>query len=244
MAQRRKALQTSKRSKSTWLSIGKPFARAKQSIPFFTFFMGIALVFVGIIIGITLNQDTPHLHTQRAQQTQAISSATSLHACFTPNEKCLPLILKELDSAQKSIYIQCYAFTSKPIAKLLLKKVKQGVRIKILADKSNLQSKFSQIPYLAHAGIPVLYEKGVRIAHNKVIIIDEKRILTGSYNFSNAAEHFNSENILLIKDKATAQKYVRNFNQRSKASHIHAHGGVAKKVKKNLKKVRKTKPKS
>ncbi len=49
------------------------------------------------------------------------------------------------------------------------------------------------------------------IAHSKVIVIDNEVVITGSFNFTRAAEQQNSENLLLIHDPALAARYAENW---------------------------------
>jgi phosphatidylserine/phosphatidylglycerophosphate/cardiolipin synthase-like enzyme len=57
-----------------------------------------------------------------------------------------------------------------------------------------------RFPQVASRSIPSFVDQAVRIAHSKIIIIDAKEIITGSFNFTNAAEHYNSENLLILKN--------------------------------------------
>ncbi len=205
---------SSRRQNSRWFSLNPSLQRVRKSLPFYRFFSVVFILFVGFLAGLAVNQKK--ITTQGGERKQIIPISSHIQTCFTPQQKCLPLLLKEIDSAKKTLHIQCYAFTSKPITNLLLKKVKQGVKITILADKSNKTARFSQLPYLSYRGVDIIYEKGVRIAHNKIIIIDGKRVITGSYNFSHAAEYYNSENFIVINDKPLAQRYMNNFYQRAR----------------------------
>lgn len=56
------------------------------------------------------------------------------------------------------------------------------------------------------------------IAHNKVMIIDDRIVITGSFNFTKAAEEKNAENLLIIDSPALAAKYVANFEAHRKHS--------------------------
>jgi phosphatidylserine/phosphatidylglycerophosphate/cardiolipin synthase-like enzyme len=49
------------------------------------------------------------------------------------------------------------------------------------------------------------------MAHNKVIIIDNRIVITGSFNFTNAAEGRNAENLLVISDVHLADRYAQNW---------------------------------
>lgn len=67
-------------------------------------------------------------------------------------------------------------------------------------------------------GIPVKIDKPPGLAHNKVMIIDSETIITGSFNFTNAAEKRNVENILFIKNKSLAQRYKTQWIAREALS--------------------------
>ena len=68
------------------------------------------------------------------------------------------------------------------------------------------------------AGVPVLIDRIHGIAHNKVMIVDGIRVITGSFNFTRAAQARNAENLLVIKDQGLAGRYVRNWRERAKYS--------------------------
>ena len=115
--------------------------------------------------------------------------------------------------------VQAYSFTSAPIAKALLDAHKRGVKILAVLDKSNQIDKYSAATFLENAGIPVLIDAEHAIAHNKVIVIDDSTVLTGSFNFSKAAEEKNAENLLVLKKAPElAHAYLANITH---AAHSH-----------------------
>jgi len=73
---------------------------------------------------------------------------------------------------------------------------KRGVKVVAVLDKSNETEKYSAATFLVHAGIQPLIDDQHAIAHNKVMVIDSATILTGSFNFTKAAEERNAENLL------------------------------------------------
>ena len=97
-----------------------------------------------------------------------------------------PLI--EAHAATQQILVQAYSFTSAPIAKALLEAHKRGVKILAVLDKSNETDKYSAATFLVNAGIQTLIDDQHAIAHNKVMVIDSATIITGSFNFTKAAE--------------------------------------------------------
>jgi phosphatidylserine/phosphatidylglycerophosphate/cardiolipin synthase-like enzyme len=137
------------------------------------------------------------------------------HVCFSPEENCQSIILEQIAQAEKEIVVQAYSFTDKDLAQALLEKKNAGLEIKVLYDSSQSNGRGSQIKDLAAAGISTKQEhKGRGLAHNKVIIIDREKVITGSYNYSQAAKKYNSENILVVEGKKLANEYIRHFQQR------------------------------
>jgi len=149
-------------------------------------------------------------------------SATEEEVYFSPHGGCTQAIVDNLNWAERYIRVQAYSFTSKPIAEALIAAHKRGVDVKVLLDKSQLRGKGSKLDLLVQAGVPVLIDKKHAIAHNKVMIIDGVTVLTGSFNFTTAAEDKNAENLLVIRDKVVAKKYRNNWNSHSKHSEAYS----------------------
>ena len=132
---------------------------------------------------------------------------------FSPKGGCTDAVVQELDKAKTSILVQAYSFTSAPIAKVLVAAHERGVKVEIILDKSNLTAQYTSGPYVAKAGIPVKIDSVHDIAHNKIMIIDREIVITGSFNFTKSAEDKNAENLLVIRDKALAEKYTKNWQE-------------------------------
>jgi phosphatidylserine/phosphatidylglycerophosphate/cardiolipin synthase-like enzyme len=146
----------------------------------------------------------------------ALFLAGSLHAAeiqvfFSPKGGCTPAVVTNLNQAKVSVLVQAYSFTSAPIAKALESAHNRGVKVEVILDKSQRTEKYSEADFLSHAGIPVFIDAKHAIAHNKVMVIDGRTVLTGSFNFTKAAEENNAENLLVISDAALAAKYSTNW---------------------------------
>jgi len=137
---------------------------------------------------------------------------------FSPQGGCTEAIIKELQGARTNIQIQAYSFTSDDIAKALLVAQKRGVHVRIILDKSQRTEKYSAADFLSHAGIETLIDAQHTIAHNKVMIIDGATVITGSFNFTKAAENSNAENLLIIHDATLAGKYLLNLDHHARHS--------------------------
>lgn len=162
--------------------------------------------------------------TQNAPGPTSHGSSTpeGISVYFSPKGGCTAAVVRELDCAKKSIRVQAYSFTSAPIAKALVEAKKRGVDIEILLDKSQRSERYSSADFVAHAGIPTFIDAAHAIAHNKIIIVDGEVVLTGSFNFTKAAEEKNAENLLVIYDKALAAKYRENWEVHRRHSEEYA----------------------
>lgn len=149
-------------------------------------------------------------------------SPNSLEVFFSPNGGCTEAIVKTLDQAKTSVLVQAYSFTSAPIAKAVVEAHKRGVKTEVILDKSQRTEKYSSADFLAHAGIKVLIDDKHKIAHNKIMIIDSNTVITGSFNFTKAAEEGNAENLLIIRSVDLAAKYTDNWNKHAVHSEVYA----------------------
>jgi phosphatidylserine/phosphatidylglycerophosphate/cardiolipin synthase-like enzyme len=132
---------------------------------------------------------------------------------FSPNNGATDAIVREIDRARSEILVQAYSFTSAPIAKALLKAHRRGVKVRAILDKSQKTQKYSSASFLTNSGIPTYIDDKHAIAHNKIIIIDRAVVITGSFNFTKAAEEKNAENLLIIRSQELAKPYLENWQR-------------------------------
>lgn len=160
--------------------------------------------------------------------------------CFTPAQSCTPEIVSAINGAQKQILVQAYSFTSTPIARALIKAYKRGVDVKVILDRSQFRPNgFSSAKFLTDYRIPVWIDYKPNIAHNKVMVIDNKIVITGSFNFTKAAEERNAENVIIINDSNLAKKYASNWLERQGESREVSNNNSPFEFKKALYKVHK-----
>ncbi len=144
-----------------------------------------------------------------------VNAAGTIEVAFSPNGNVTAVVVNAINEAQKSIRVQAYTFTSAPIAKALLAAQKRGVDVKVILDKSQETEKYSSVKFFADNNIPVKIDHDFAIAHSKVMIIDDINVITGSFNFTKAAEEKNAENILVIRgNKELAGYYIKNWEWR------------------------------
>lgn len=138
------------------------------------------------------------------------ASGAQLTVHFSPAGGCTEAIVQEIDAARKSIWMQAYSFTSKPIAAALINAAKRGVKVTAVLDKSNETARYTSATFLANMSIATYIDDKHAIAHNKVMVIDDATVLTGSFNFTAAAEQRNAENSLIIKNAPAIVRAYRD----------------------------------
>lgn len=147
---------------------------------------------------------------------EIIPPAGEIEVAFSPNEGAEELVLKVINSAQKDIRILAYSFTSFPIVEALINAKKRGVNVALVADKkSNTEGKArAALSALVNAGCDVRTIDVYPIHHDKVIILDRQTVELGSFNYSAAAAHKNSENVLVNwNNTKLAEVYLKHFER-------------------------------
>jgi len=144
--------------------------------------------------------------------TCSLAQAGSIRVYFSPHGGCTDAILAQINQAKTEILIQAYYFTSPPITQAVLRAKQRGVNIKVVLDKSNRTRGDSAAPLLKDMKIPVFIDDKHAIAHNKIMIIDNRVVITGSFNFTKKAENKNAENLLILEDlEDIIRAYRENF---------------------------------
>lgn len=133
----------------------------------------------------------------------------SIESHFSAGEGIEWVVERELDAAGKNIDAAIYAFTSRPLAQALVDAHNRGVKVRVIVDPSGASSPYGKATYLFEHGIDVRTEKGAGLMHHKFALIDDSVLITGSFNWTAAAENENDENILVLRG------YLRIFRSYS-----------------------------
>jgi phosphatidylserine/phosphatidylglycerophosphate/cardiolipin synthase-like enzyme len=156
----------------------------------------------------------------------ATTMPSTVTVCFTPWDNCTDAIVQSLGNAKRTILVQAYSFTSATLAKALLDAHKRGVQVQVFLDKSQRTDKYSSADFLANQGVPTMIDTNHAISHNKVIVIDGEVVITGSFDFTKAAQEKNAENLLIIHDPALATQYTQNWETHRQHSQPYVGRGV------------------
>lgn len=138
---------------------------------------------------------------------------------FSPKGGTSQATLDEIKKAKKSIKFMTFSLTDKDVLDTLIAKNKEGVHIEGIFDGCMI-SKYSLYYTLLKKEILVYIDGNQALLHNKVFIIDDSTIITGSYNFSKNAENNNNENTLIIKSPRLAVSYNEEFKKLAHASKV------------------------
>lgn len=134
--------------------------------------------------------------------------------CFSPHGNCCIKVIKAIGDAKTSVYVQAYSFTHNDIAEALVKAKKRGLEVTVYIDKGRDKETHSKTHKLRENDVPVIlqeqYKRG--LAHNKIMIIDDELVITGSFNWTKNALR-NEENINFIKSKEIAKVYIENWHK-------------------------------
>jgi len=130
---------------------------------------------------------------------------------FSPKGGCQDAVISEISKAHRSIDVAMYEFTSREIAMALVKAKERDVKVRLSLDPGQIKDHFSKGRYLLFKGLNVKFHMGPGIMHDKFAVIDDRVVMTGSYNWTGSADKKNAENLLIINDKDTARQYSKEF---------------------------------
>jgi phosphatidylserine/phosphatidylglycerophosphate/cardiolipin synthase-like enzyme len=151
---------------------------------------------------------------------QAQSASPDIKVYFSPHGGCTEAVVRAVNAAQRQVLVEAYSFTSEPIAIALIAAEKRGVDVEVIVDKSQEKARGTEADLIAESGIPTFVDSAYKIAHDKVMIIDGTRVITGSFNFTKSAEEYNAENLLVISnDPPLADQYTASWRQHLAQSH-------------------------
>ena len=133
--------------------------------------------------------------------------AEVLGVYFTPPAGAATAIVQALDASEHEVLVQAYGFTHNAIAQALVRAHQRGVVVRVLLDAKSSSSNRYVMDVLTQANVPLRLDGKHAIAHNKVMVIDESVVITGSFNFTNSAATRNAENFLVLKSQELAHRY-------------------------------------
>lgn len=170
--------------------------------------LAIALFIFGVLLGATFG-----IAYGRYSATYVQTPASTYDVHFSPNGGCADAVIYWISRANQSIHVLIYIFTLQNIAEALISAHGRGIEVKVVFDKSQVAGS-AQYGLLKASGIDVRYDTNPNgILHDKIAIIDDRVVLTGSFNWTGSAENSNNENLIVVRSPDVASKYEVQFQR-------------------------------
>src|SRR5262249_52081991 len=149
----------------------------------------------------------------------------SIEIAFMPGERIDRLIVGAIDAATSEVLVQAYSFTDRAIARSLVRAQHRGVKVRVVADREQARTLPQNVlPDLVAGGVEIWLDGNFQAAHNKVIVVDPDLphaiTITGSYNFTLAAQRGNAENVIVLRDNPAVARAYRDNWRRLRASAV------------------------
>jgi len=136
---------------------------------------------------------------------------TNVEVYFSPEDGVAKYVLQRLGAAKRSIHFMSFSYTASVIADAMVAQAQAGLPVHGVFESQNAGGTGSVFGRLRQGGVDVLQDGNCYILHHKVIVIDERTVITGSYNFTNSAERDNDENLVIVDDPTLARAYLDEF---------------------------------
>lgn len=132
---------------------------------------------------------------------------------FSPEDDVYSRLLPVVQGAQESIHFLVFAFTYDDLAQIMVDKKQAGLTVRGVFERRNVDAAGSVYSFLRRGEVDVLIDGNPYNLHHKVIIVDEKIVITGSFNFTKAAQTSNDENLLILHSPEIARLYLAEFEK-------------------------------
>lgn len=133
---------------------------------------------------------------------------------FTSEDPALEnAIVPIVKSATQSIRFLTFSFTDFPLADAMSQRFKAGVDVAGVFEKVGSETEAAELRTLMCRSVPVKQDGNPGFLHHKVIVVDERIVITGSMNYSTNAEENNDENVIIIDNAEIARLYLQEFER-------------------------------
>jgi phosphatidylserine/phosphatidylglycerophosphate/cardiolipin synthase-like enzyme len=148
-----------------------------------------------------------------ADSQAAIVNGTFVQVYFSPEDDVLDRIIPIVAEAQSNVRFLAFSFTDYPLAKTMIDRYAAGVDVAGVYEKTGSETEGAELRTFWCAHVPVRQDGNPRFLHDKLIIVDNRIVITGSFNFSNNATDNNDENVIIIDNPEIAALYMEEFGR-------------------------------
>ena len=155
----------------------------------------------------------PTSPSQLNEQTTVVNGS-QIVVVFTSEDPALEqAIIPMVQSAKKSIRFLAFSFTDFPLADAMSQRAQAGVDVAGVFERVGSDIDASELKTLVCRNVPVRRDGNPSFMHHKVIVVDERIVVTGSLNFSTNAEESNDENVIIVDNPDIARLYMQEFDR-------------------------------
>jgi phosphatidylserine/phosphatidylglycerophosphate/cardiolipin synthase-like enzyme len=131
-------------------------------------------------------------------------NGTPVEAWFSPDDGVAARLIQLIEGAQSRVDFLAFTFTSDPLAEALLRAAERGVTVRGVIERDQVEAAGTDYDRMRQAGIDVRLDSTPGTMHHKLLLIDGRVLVTGSYNFTRSAEESNDENVVILFSPAAA----------------------------------------
>ncbi len=135
------------------------------------------------------------------------------HVYFSPGEDCKRAIITQLDNAQDSVKVCVFTISDDDITHAIIQAYRRGLEVMVITDNDKTFDMGSDIYMLYKAGIDVKMDDAPSHMHHKFAIIDDKVLITGSFNWTRSATKYNQENLIVTDSISLVEPYLDQYKE-------------------------------
>lgn len=143
----------------------------------------------------------------------AIIDGTPIQVLFSAEDDAVDNLIALVNDAQTSVRFLAFSFTDYPLAQAMIARAQAGVDVQGVFETFGSNSSRSELKTLWCAGLPVRQDGNSSFLHDKIIIIDDSIVVTGSLNFSSSADEENEENVVILDNAEIAALYLQEYQK-------------------------------
>ena len=147
---------------------------------------------------------------------RSLPEATGVKVVFARTQSVAEAIEASLRETRVSLNAALYSFSSPRLFKALCDAQERGVRVRLLVDRGKYEANPTTRELLSRAQFDIRVTRGRNGAgskmHHKFVLLDDRMVLTGSYNWTSASEEQNHENLLIFADRTVVDQYREEFD--------------------------------
>ena len=130
---------------------------------------------------------------------------------FSPDSQ--DSFVQAVGSAEKTLDVMLYQFSNPAMQEELAKAVERGVVVRVILEP-RVDSNYATAETLSQNGIQVKWaSREYTNTHSKTAVVDGRKIIVGSTNWSKQAMRSNRESTVLIDSEELAKEFLAVFEE-------------------------------